>query len=149
MLSFLSKSQLTSGNGQQCIVCWGHGPELATAKISCNTIEMQKRLATHTQKGQELSRHSDAKLIHAGIMVSLIGKGIQDRRWLLQQQNIFVPYYGAHIIVSYTMNREDFAERAMKEGVIPPLLELLRGRLTWVEHRVPVRALGYLASFSF
>ncbi|MCO5604704.1 hypothetical protein L7F22_058874 [Adiantum nelumboides] len=96
-------------------------------------------------------RPNDAELVDAGVlgsMASLIRKGIQDRRWLLQQQNIFVPYYAAHIIGSFTMNREDFAERAVKEGVIPPLLELLRGRLTWVEQRVAVRALGHLASFS-
>jgi hypothetical protein len=32
-------------------------------------------------------------------------------------------------------------------GVIPALVELLRGRLTWVEQRVAVRALGHLATY--
>lgn len=45
------------------------------------------------------------------------------------------------------MNMEDFAERAVEAGVIPPLVELLRGRLTWVEQRVAVRALGHLATY--
>lgn len=45
------------------------------------------------------------------------------------------------------MNMEEFAERAVQAGVIPPLVELLRGRLTWVEQRVAVRALGHLATY--
>jgi hypothetical protein len=45
------------------------------------------------------------------------------------------------------MNMEEFAERAVRAGVIPPLVELLRGRLTWVEQRVAVRALGHLATY--
>ncbi len=34
-----------------------------------------------------------------------------------------------------------------QSGVIPALLELLRGRSTWVEQRVAVRALGHLATY--
>ncbi|KAI5062802.1 hypothetical protein GOP47_0021349 [Adiantum capillus-veneris] len=143
-----------------CIFCLIKEPNLE--KRQALLIKYFKRdLPSHSNAGHAfavsglwslaISRPNDAELIDAGIlgsMASLIRKGIQDRRWLLQQQNIFVPYYAAHIIGSYTMNREDFAERAVKEGVIPPLLELLRGRLTWVEQRVAVRALGHLASFS-
>eukprot|EP01018_Ginkgo_biloba_P015008 Gb_14655 [translate_table: standard] len=81
-------------------------------------------------------------------MAALIRKGVKDRRWLLRDQNVYIPYYAAHIIGSYTMNVEEFAEMAVEAGVIPPLVELLRGRLTWVEQRVAVRALGHLATYS-
>ncbi|KAI3770061.1 hypothetical protein L6452_01182 [Arctium lappa] len=54
----------------------------------------------------------------------------------------------AHIIGSYTMNMENFAETAINDGVIPPLVELLRDMLTWVEQRVVVRALGHLATYA-
>ncbi|KAL1561532.1 hypothetical protein AAHA92_04224 [Salvia divinorum] len=37
---------------------------------------------------------------------------------------------------------------AVHEGVIPALVELLRGMLTWVEQRVAVRALGHLATYT-
>ncbi|KAH7403971.1 hypothetical protein KP509_15G002900 [Ceratopteris richardii] len=98
-----------------------------------------------------ISQPNNVELVETGVfgcMAALIWKGMRDRRWLLQHQNIFVPYFAAHVIGSYTMNREDFAEIAVKEGVIPPLIELLRGRLTWVEQRVAVRALGHLAAFN-
>lgn len=97
-----------------------------------------------------MARPYESDMVELGVfecMASLIAKGIRNRRWLLKEQNIFIPYYAAHIIGSYTMNRSDFAARAVAEGVIPPLLELLRGRLTWVEQRVAVRALGHIAAF--
>ncbi|XP_061966867.1 uncharacterized protein LOC133690645 [Populus nigra] len=80
-------------------------------------------------------------------MASLIQKGIDNRSWLLKDQNIYIPYYAAHIIGSYTMNKVKFAEKAVHSGVIPPLMDLLRGKISWVEQRVAVRALGHLASF--
>lgn len=80
-------------------------------------------------------------------MTSLINKGIHDRAWLLKNQNIYIPYYAAHIVGSYTMSKAGFAMRAVESGVISPLLELLRGKMTWVEQRVAVRALGHLASY--
>ncbi|XXG56963.1 hypothetical protein AAC387_Pa03g4249 [Persea americana] len=80
-------------------------------------------------------------------MASLISRGINDPSWLLRHQNIYIPYYAAHVIGSYTMNVIQFAEKAVESGVIPPLLELLRGKLSWVEQRVAVRALGHLASY--
>jgi hypothetical protein len=80
-------------------------------------------------------------------MTSLTWKGLKNRCWLAHDQNIYIPYYAAHIIGSYTMNMEEFAERAVRAGVIPPLVELFRGRLTWVEQRVAVRALGHLATY--
>lgn len=45
------------------------------------------------------------------------------------------------------MNVVQFAEKAVESGVISPLLELLRGKMSWVEQRVAVRALGHLASY--
>lgn len=80
-------------------------------------------------------------------MANLIQKGIHDRNWLLRGQNIYIPYYAAHVIGSYTMNKVEFAEMAVQSGVIPPLMELLRGKISWVEQRVAVRALGHLASY--
>ncbi|GMY11859.1 tetratricopeptide repeat protein 1 [Fagus crenata] len=79
-------------------------------------------------------------------MAKLIRKGINDQDWLLKDQNIYIPYYAAHIIGSYTMNKVQFAEKAIKSVVILPLMELLRGKISWVEQRVAVRALGHLAS---
>jgi tetratricopeptide (TPR) repeat protein len=79
-------------------------------------------------------------------MAKLIRKSINDRDWLLKGQNIYIPYYAAHIVGSYTMSKVQFAEKAVKSGVILPLMELLRGKISWVEQRVAVRALCHLAS---
>ncbi|KAK9284805.1 hypothetical protein L1049_015848 [Liquidambar formosana] len=79
-------------------------------------------------------------------MANLIHRGINDRDWLLRDQNIYIPYYAAHIIGSYTMNKAQFAVKAVRSGVVPPLMELMRGKISWVEQRVAVRALGHLAS---
>ncbi|KAI9088981.1 hypothetical protein K1719_029260 [Acacia pycnantha] len=38
-------------------------------------------------------------------MAKLIEKGVCDKDWLLRHQNIYIPYYAAHIIGSYTMSR--------------------------------------------
>lgn len=97
-----------------------------------------------------MAHPNDPEFINLGIfecMAALIWKGLKNRRWLSHDQNIYIPYYAAHIIGSYTMNLEEFAESAVHAGVIPPLIELLRGRLTWVEQRVAVRALGHLATY--
>ncbi|KAL8130941.1 uncharacterized protein LOC141710517 [Apium graveolens] len=80
-------------------------------------------------------------------MASLISRGISDVAWLLAGQNIYIPYYAAHIIGSYTMNKVEFAEKAVESGVITPLMQLMSGKMTWVEQRVAVRALGHLASY--
>ncbi|KAG4175936.1 hypothetical protein ERO13_A11G218000v2 [Gossypium hirsutum] len=79
-------------------------------------------------------------------MAKLIHRGITDQNWLLRGQNIYIPYYAAHVIGSYTMDNPQFAEKAVKSGVVLPLMELLRGKMSWVEQRVAVRALGHLAS---
>ncbi|KAJ4804691.1 ARM-repeat/Tetratricopeptide repeat (TPR)-like protein [Rhynchospora pubera] len=97
-----------------------------------------------------MSHPNDPEFIDLGIfecMAALIWKGLKNRRWLSQDQNVYIPYYAAHIIGSYTMNLEEFAQSAVQAGVVPPLVELLRGRLTWVEQRVAVRALGHLATY--
>ncbi|GLT40170.1 hypothetical protein SLA2020_143230 [Shorea laevis] len=97
-----------------------------------------------------MAQPDDPELPSLGIfdcMVSLIYKGINDQEWLLRDQNVYIPYYAAHVIGSYTMNKVEFAEKAVKSGVIPPLMELLRGKISWVEQRVAVRALGHLASY--
>lgn len=98
-----------------------------------------------------MAHPNDPEFIELGIfecMAALIWKGLKNRRWLSHDQNIYIPYYAAHIIGSYTMNMEEFAEMAVHAGVIPALVELLRGRLTWVEQRVAVRALGHLATYA-
>ncbi|KAL6574221.1 hypothetical protein OROHE_001125 [Orobanche hederae] len=98
-----------------------------------------------------MAHPNDPEFIELGIfecMSSLIWKGLKNRRWLSHDQNIYIPYYAAHIIGSYTMNMEEFAEMSVHAGVVPPLVELLRGRLTWVEQRVAVRALGHLATYA-
>ncbi|KAL3371023.1 hypothetical protein AABB24_007848 [Solanum stoloniferum] len=98
-----------------------------------------------------MAHPNDPEFIELGIfecMSALIWKGLKNRRWLSHDQNIYIPYYAAHIIGSYTMNMEEFADRAVRAGIIPPLVELLRGRLTWVEQRVAVRALGHLATYA-
>ncbi|KAH7566664.1 hypothetical protein JRO89_XS08G0211800 [Xanthoceras sorbifolium] len=79
-------------------------------------------------------------------MAKLIQRGVDDKEWLLRDQNIYIPYYAAHVVGSYTMNKAYFAEKAVKSGVVLPLMELLRGKISWVEQRVAVRALGHLAS---
>ncbi|XP_027362645.1 uncharacterized protein LOC113870251 [Abrus precatorius] len=79
-------------------------------------------------------------------MAKLIQKGVNNKDWLLRCQNIYIPYYAAHIIGSYTMNKPKFADKAVKSNVVQPLMELLRGKISWVEQRVALRALGHLAS---
>ncbi|KAJ7556720.1 hypothetical protein O6H91_05G095300 [Diphasiastrum complanatum] len=97
-----------------------------------------------------MSQPGESEFVELGIfecMTALIWKGLKNRRWLTQDQNIYIPYYAAHIIGSYTMVIEEYAQRAVKAGVVPALIELLKGGLTWVEQRVAVRALGHLATY--
>ncbi|CAN1193801.1 hypothetical protein LINPERHAP2_LOCUS42183 [Linum perenne] len=100
-----------------------------------NRIELQFR----NQQAVRIVKEFQLLNLELGIfecMAALIWKGLKNRRWLSHDQNIYIPYYAAHIIGSYTMNMEEFAESSVHAGVIPPLIELLRGRLTWVEQRV-------------
>ncbi|KAK4712125.1 hypothetical protein R3W88_006638 [Solanum pinnatisectum] len=78
-------------------------------------------------------------------MARLLNRCTRDQKWLSRGHNVYVPYYAAHIIGSYTMNKARFSVLAVKSGVISPLIDLLRGKITWVEQRVAVRALGHIA----
>ncbi|KFK31740.1 hypothetical protein AALP_AA6G152700 [Arabis alpina] len=80
-------------------------------------------------------------------MTRLIKKSVEDVEWVMTGQNVYVPYYAVHIIGSYTMKKPEFAVKAVESGVIAPLLELMRGKISWIEQRVVVRALGHLASY--
>ncbi|OVA19166.1 hypothetical protein BVC80_7781g5 [Macleaya cordata] len=114
------------------------------------TDDQEHVLVLSTLWNIAMTQPNDPEFPSLGIfecMASLIYKGLNDRDWLLRDQNIFIPYYAAHIIGSYTMNKIEFAEKAVKSGVISPLMELLRGKISWVEQRVAVRALGHLASY--
>ncbi|RDX87575.1 Tetratricopeptide repeat protein 1, partial [Mucuna pruriens] len=96
-----------------------------------------------------MTKPNDPEFPSLGIftcMAKLISKGVTDRTWLLMHQNIYIPYYAAHIIGSYTMKKAKFAKKAVKSLVVRPLLELLRGKISWVEQRVALRALCHLAS---
>ncbi|KAL2893141.1 Porphobilinogen deaminase, partial [Bienertia sinuspersici] len=71
----------------------------------------------------------DPEFIELGIfesMSTLIWKGLKNRWWLSHDRNIYI---------IRCLNR-----------VIPSLVELFRGRLTWVEQRVAVRALRHLTT---
>ncbi|XP_028764212.1 uncharacterized protein LOC114722364 [Neltuma alba] len=95
-----------------------------------------------------LTQPNDPEFPSLGIfrcMAKLIEKGISDKDWLLRHQNVYFPYYAAHIIGSYTMNKANFAHKAVKSHVVRPLMDLLEGKISWVEQRVALRALGHLA----
>ncbi|XP_061341628.1 uncharacterized protein LOC133287942 [Gastrolobium bilobum] len=96
-----------------------------------------------------ITKPNDTEFPSLGIfrcMAKLIQKGVTHKDWLLRFQNIYIPYYAAHIIGSYTMNKAKIAEKAVKSNVVQPLMELLRGKMSWIEKRVALRALGHLAS---
>ncbi|XP_020240015.2 uncharacterized protein LOC109818889 [Cajanus cajan] len=96
-----------------------------------------------------MTKPNDPEFPSLGIftcMAKLISKGVTHRTWLLRHQNIYIPYYAAHIIGSYTIEKPKFAKKAVKSFVVKPLLELLRGKISWVEQRVALRALANLAS---
>ncbi|KAJ4750720.1 ARM-repeat/Tetratricopeptide repeat-like protein [Rhynchospora pubera] len=80
-------------------------------------------------------------------MSRLISKSLSNPSWLKLHQNIYIPYYAAHIIGSYTIRVPSLATVAIESGVVSPLISLMQGRISWVEQRVAVRALGHLASY--
>lgn len=93
---------------------------------------------------------SDVELPSLGAlecMSHLISKSLSDPSWLILQQNIYIPYYAAHVIGSYTIRVPSLATMAVESGVVGPLVSLMQGRISWVEQRVAVRALGHLASY--
>ncbi|MED6128652.1 hypothetical protein PIB30_099928 [Stylosanthes scabra] len=96
-----------------------------------------------------MTKPNDPEFPSLGIfrcMAKLIQKGVSDKAWLLRHQNIYIPYYAAHIIGSYAMNKPKFTQKALNSKVLQPLLELLQGKISWVERRVAIRALGHLTS---
>ncbi|XVE87037.1 hypothetical protein DITRI_Ditri18aG0083700 [Diplodiscus trichospermus] len=142
-----------------CFFCTMNEPEpsLRRAKLSQCFKEMPLRddqehvLVLSGLWNISMSQPDNPEFPSLGIfecMAKLIHRGITDQDWLHKGQNIYIPYYAAHIIGSYTMDKSQFAEVAVKSGVILPLMELLRGKMSWVEQRVAVRALGHLASHS-
>lgn len=140
-----------------CFFCAMNEPDplLRTFKITECFKELPKRddqesiLALSGLWNIAMTRPDNPEFPELGIfdcMAKLICRGISDKKWLSTDQNVYIPYYAAHIIGSYAMNRAHFAEIAVESGVIPPLMELLRGKFSWVEQRVAIRALGHLAS---
>ncbi|XVF15467.1 hypothetical protein REPUB_Repub09cG0156200 [Reevesia pubescens] len=140
-----------------CFFCTMNEPEpsLRRAKLSQCFKQMPLRddqehvLVLSGLWNISMTQHDDPEFPSLGIfecMAKMIHRGINDQDWLLRGQNIYIPYYAAHIIGSYTMDKPQFAERAVKSGAVLPLMELLRGKMSWVEQRVAVRALGHLAS---
>ncbi|XP_057429860.1 uncharacterized protein LOC130722973 [Lotus japonicus] len=143
----------------RCFFCTMREPDrtLRRSRISTCFREMPQRenqehvLVLSALWHLAMTHPNDPEFPSLGIfkcMANLIHKGIHNKNWLLKDQNIYIPYYAAHIIGSYTMNKEEFAQIAVESGVIPPLLELLSGKVSWVEQRVAVRALGHLASYN-
>ncbi|XP_020104757.1 uncharacterized protein LOC109721518, partial [Ananas comosus] len=100
-----------------------------------------------------MSDPDDPELPSAGAlrcMALLIARALDDDAgpsWLRRHQNVYIPYYAAHVIGSYTIRVPSLAALAVEEGAVAPLLGLMRGSMTWVEQRVAVRALGHLASY--
>ncbi|XP_020576635.1 uncharacterized protein LOC110022160 [Phalaenopsis equestris] len=97
-----------------------------------------------------MTQPDDPILPSSGLLLCcslLITKSLTNPSWLHRHQNIYIPYYAAHILGSFTLRHPTLASLAISSGCLPPLLSLLRGSLTWMEQRAAVRALGHLASF--
>ncbi|KAL5218104.1 hypothetical protein ABZP36_018788 [Zizania latifolia] len=80
-------------------------------------------------------------------MSLLLARALADEEWRLRGHNVYVPYYAAHVIGSYTIRSSAHAELAASAGAVQPLLSFLGGAMTWVEQRAAARALGHLASY--
>ena len=159
-----SSSQTVSGKmgmacaNPSCFFCIMKEPESSVRRVGIKncfreiplTDDQEHVLVLSGLFNIAMTQPDDPEFPSLGIfpcMASLINRAITDKDWLFKHQNVYIPYYAAHVIGSYTMNKVEFAEIAVESGVIPPLMELLRGKLTWVEQRVAVRALGHLASY--
>ncbi|KAG2553941.1 uncharacterized protein LOC120648870 [Panicum virgatum] len=80
-------------------------------------------------------------------MSLLLARALADAAWCGRGDNVYVPYYAAHVIGSYTIRSSAHAELAVAAGAVRPLMALLGGAMTWVERRAAARALGHLASY--
>ncbi|RCV45999.1 hypothetical protein SETIT_9G497400v2 [Setaria italica] len=80
-------------------------------------------------------------------MSLLLARALADAAWCRRGGNVYVPYYAAHVIGSYTIRSSAHAELAVAAGAVRPLTALLGGAMTWVEQRAAARALGHLASY--
>ncbi|XP_052149527.1 uncharacterized protein LOC127768057 isoform X1 [Oryza glaberrima] len=80
-------------------------------------------------------------------MSLLLARALADVEWRRRGRNVYVPYYAAHVIGSYTIRSSAHAELAVAAGAVRPLLAFLGGAMTWVEQRAAARALGHLASY--
>ncbi|XP_062209161.1 uncharacterized protein LOC133910941 [Phragmites australis] len=80
-------------------------------------------------------------------MSLLLARALADAAWCRRGDNVYVPYYAAHVIGSYAIRSSAHAELAVAAGAVRPLLSLLGGAMTWVEQRAAARALGHLASY--
>ncbi|KAF0910818.1 hypothetical protein E2562_004785 [Oryza meyeriana var. granulata] len=80
-------------------------------------------------------------------MSLLLARALADVEWRRRGQNVYVPYYAAHVIGSYTIRSAAHAELAVAAGALRTLLSFLGGAMTWVEQRAAARALGHLASY--
>ncbi|RLN39071.1 hypothetical protein C2845_PM01G06940 [Panicum miliaceum] len=80
-------------------------------------------------------------------MSLLLARALADAAWCSRGDNVYVPYYTAHVIGSYTIRSSAHAELAVAAGAVRPLMALLGGAMTWVEQRAAARALGHLASY--
>ncbi|KAL6649437.1 hypothetical protein ACP70R_013661 [Stipagrostis hirtigluma subsp. patula] len=80
-------------------------------------------------------------------MSLLLARAVADEPWCRRGDNVYVPYYAAHVIGTYTIRSPAHAKLAVAAGAVRPLLVLLGGAMTWVEQRAAARALGHLASY--
>ncbi|XP_047323279.1 uncharacterized protein LOC124926990 [Impatiens glandulifera] len=141
-----------------CFFCLINEPDPSTRRTSISNYlkeipllnDQQHILVLSSLWNIAMTKPDDPEFPSLGIfkcMSSFIRKGLNNKKWLSTGQNIYIPYYAAHIIGSYTMNKPEFAKTCIESGVIPPLIDLMRGQMSWVEQRVSVRALGHILSF--
>ncbi|KAL0926018.1 hypothetical protein M5K25_004399 [Dendrobium thyrsiflorum] len=172
LLSYLAMEQLVNTNStistkkkkksveqQSCFFCAMEDPNLQRRQSTLSSFfssmphnddDPSQVLVMSGLWTYAMTRCDDPILASSGILRCcslLISKALNNPSWLHRHQNIYIPYYAAHILGSFTLHLPRFASLAVSSGCLPPLLSLLRGSMTWIEQRVAVRALGHLASF--
>ncbi|XP_060195606.1 uncharacterized protein LOC132624882 [Lycium barbarum] len=145
-----------NSTGRSCLLCTLEEKDPSVRKTLISQCfkelhlreEMELVLTLRCLWNSAVAQPDDPEFPSLGVfhcMAKLLNRCIRDQNWLSRGKNVYVPYYAAHIIGSYTMNKARFSVLAVKSGVISPLIKLLSGKLTWVEQRVAVRALGHIA----